>query len=352
MRNIVVRALTFFTRNVLSKDDLNEEFQYAGEVLNYVENELKKMNMEVFTKRISFTGLSRELTHELINHAPKDILISIGYSKNLTLEDIVQLAENGLYVPLIYNQDPNLDKARFFSRVIHKASEKDPAASTRISIGFHDESFQTPYFPDSSSRGHRSIGLSFIYPKHLIYYIQLGYTIENAFVKVFEEFQRVAILVNELTKLPVYIDYSLSPWMENSIVELYNMLGFRILEPGSLYFTWILNKYIDLYSNKLSRTGFNEVMLPYAEDALLLEYGAAGLIKARDFLFYASTCVAGVDMIVVPEDESKLALMIASEMALSRVKSKPMSFRAIPVQSKPGDLVELGKFGKVPVIPY
>lgn len=352
MKNIVVRALTFFTLKVFNKNDLNEEVQFARRVLKYLENELKKLGIDVFTKRVSFAGLSRELSLELLNYDHEDLLISIGYLDKLETDDIIQLTESGLYVPLLYDQEPNLEKAKMLSKIIHRVAEKDPMASTRISIGFHDRNFQTPYFPDSSSRGYRSIGLSFIYPNYLVSNVQSNYTLESSFIKVFDEFQRIAITVSKQSGLPVYIDYSLSPWMENSVVKLYNVLGFKILEPGSLYLTWILNKYIDAYSNKSLRTGFNEVMLPYAEDILLLEYGAKGLIKARDFLFYASTCVAGVDMIVVPEDETTLALLIASGMALSKVKQRPMSFRAIPVQSKPGDFIELGKFGKIPVIQY
>ncbi|MEM0004252.1 MAG: DUF711 family protein [Desulfurococcaceae archaeon] len=351
MKNLVVRAITYFTGIVKNKDYLSTEFHNACRVLDYLESELKKRNIDVFTKRVSFTGLSAELAFELLDFTREDVLVSIGYGR-LNPEEIIQLAENGLYVPLIYDNEPSVDNARLFSEIIHRASERDPTASTRISIGFHRADFQTPYFPDSSSSGIKSIGLSFIYPRCLIDYVKSGYSLNDAFIKVFDEIHGVANLVSQLSELPVYVDYSLSPWIDNSVVELYDLMNLSILEPGALYFTWILNNYINRYSNKELRTGFNEVMLPYAEDKLLLDYGARGLIRARDFLFYASTCVAGVDMIVVPEDINSLTLLIASGMALSAVKSKPMSFRAIPVQSKPGELIKLGKFGVVPVIPY
>lgn len=100
------------------------------------------------------------------------------------------------------------------------------------------------------------------------------------------------------------------------------------------------------------RTGFNEVMLPYTEDYKLLEYGERGSLTASKLLYYASTCIAGLDMVEVPENRDKLRRLVLDAMALAYVKRRPMSIRVIPVPGLPGDKVDLGVFGKVTVIDY
>lgn len=349
---VIVRAVTYFTPPIRDQRELRDEMDGALNILSEVETTLMKSNYLIASRRVSLPGISEDLASRLPDYLEKKLLISIGYSKLRSIESVVNLSHSGLCVPILHEGSPNIEVAKLYSEIFHKAAQKDPLSATRIAVGFHGRDFHTPYFPDSSSRGSRSIGLAFLYPGFLVNIIKNGQSIELAIREAFGEIHNVVKLVKGVTSLPVSVDYSLSPWMENSVAELYEVSGYSILDAGSLYYTWELNRLIQHYSNKEIATGFNEVMLPYAEDSLLMSYGLKGLIRARDFLAYASTCVAGVDMIVVPEDKNKLSCLIASTMALASVKSRPLSLRVIPVPARPGDVIDLKRFGKVPVLPY
>lgn len=350
--DLIIRAITFFTSRIEVLKDVENEFKIAEEVLNQVEKTLREHGYEVFTKRVSLPGGVKELVYKLVDYAGKGMLVSVGYLKGPSPVDVVNLAMSGLYVPVLHAREPNIDDAKMYSQIFHEAALKDPLSATRITIGFHNEDFQTPYFPDSSSKGFRAIGLAFLYPRYLVRLFKKGLDLDKAFKRVFNEVEKIADIVKNASQLPVVVDYSLSPWTSNSVAELYSVTGCSLLEPGAQYYTWLINKCIQNYSNQHLRTGFNEVMLPYAEDQVLVEYGANGLIRARDFLAYAATCVAGLDMVVVPESREKFAQLVASTMAIAYIKSRPLAFRAIPVAGLPGDTVDLKRFGKVPVIPY
>jgi len=346
-----IRALTFFTGSISSRRELEEEFFHATSTLIDVEKSLMERGYKVFTKRVSFPGLTREISLKLIEYGGKEFLISTGYSK-LTREDIVELAANGIYTPILHSESSSPEKAEEYTETIIEASRRSLLAATKIAIGFHSKDFITPYFPDSSSPGYRLIGISLLYPRILFEVLKSTSSLGEAFRVVFSEIDKVVSIVKNTSGLNVKVDYSLSPWMSESVAEIYEYSGYSLLDPGALYYTWLLNKYISEYSNPEIRTGFNEVMLPYTEDSKLLEYGERGLLTARKLLYYALTCVAGVDMIVIPENRDKLKRLVLDTMALASTKKKPVSLRAIPVPRMPGDKVNLGVFGRVTVIDY
>jgi len=348
---LTVRALTFFTGSTSSRRELEEEFLLATSTLIDVEKSLVERGYKVFTKRVSFPGLTRELSLRLVEYSGKVFLISTGYSK-LTREDIVELAAHGIYTPILHPSDPSSEKAEEYVEIIVETSRRSLLAATKVAIGFHSEDFVTPYFPDSSSPRSRFIGISLLYPKVLLELLRATGNLEEAFRIVFSEVERIVNIVKSTSGLDVKVDYSLSPWISESVAEIYEYSGYNLLDPGALYYTWLLNKHISELSNPEIRTGFNEVMLPYIEDSKLLEYGERGLLTARKLLYYASTCVAGVDMIVIPENRDKLKRLILDTMALAFTKKRPLSLRAIPVPGNPGDKVNLGVFGWVTVIDY
>ena len=80
--------------------------------------------------------------------------------------------------------------------------------------------------------------------------------------------------------------------------------------------------------------------------------GENGLIRAKDLLLYAATCVSGLDMLVIPADEEKMTDFIKDVYAVYAVKKRPLATRLIPVPNKPGDKISLGRFGETPVIHY
>ncbi|QOR94179.1 DUF711 family protein [Thermosphaera chiliense] len=354
MENLVVRAVTYFSTSRHIGNAYNEIVE-AESLLKSVEKSLSKHGYSVFTKRLSFPGLDPRSAEKIVEYlAGSDLLVSIGYQKirRLGLEDAVYFTGNGFYVPILYNGEDPLVFANKASEIITRAAEQNPVNATRIALGFHSKDFTTPYFPDSSTTGKARLALAFLYPKALIGETGENIDIQTAFERVFAEIHRVAKLVEEQTGIPVKIDYSLSPWMENSVADLFEKLGYSLLQPGANYAINLLNSLIRKYMDKERAVGFNEVMLPYAEDSLLVKYGSEKLLRARDFLLFASTCVAGVDMIVIPSEKRSLMKLILDTYALRLVKKKPLAFRAIPVPGNPGDSLEMGKFGKPVILGY
>lgn len=59
-----------------------------------------------------------------------------------------------------------------------------------------------------------------------------------------------------------------------------------------------------------------------------------------------------VSMIIVPSSVEGLARLTLDAYSLSRVKSRPLSLRAIPVDGEPGGRVRLGRFGEPFIIGY
>ncbi|MEM4879513.1 MAG: DUF711 family protein [Desulfurococcaceae archaeon] len=350
--SIIVRAITYFTRKVENLDDIRDEIEHGLNVIDEIHELLVKRGYMVFTKRVALPPGSLKVVSKAIEYLDEDVLLSAGFIENGNEKDIVESALNGVYTPILHNGPLDIIKARRYSNIIHEASSQDPVAATRISIGFHETGFLTPYFPDSSSRGERAIGLAFLYPNALLKLLEKGMSVEWAIETLFREFDRLALEIRGEVGLDTYIDYSLSPWMENSVVKVFRAIGADVARPGFNYTLNLVNNLIEKHVDQGLKTGFNEVMLPYAEDLELMRLGESGLLRARDFLLYASTCVAGVDMIVVPEDVETLARLIADTASIAIVKRKPTGFRAIPVGEKPGNRVKLGKFGEITVIDY
>ncbi|MEZ0394591.1 MAG: DUF711 family protein [Desulfurococcaceae archaeon] len=344
---LVARAITVFTGAVDGAEALKGELELALDALARAREVLRELGVEVFSERISMPGVRGSLAERALELAGERLL-SVGYASSLSDGEAAELALLGAYVPLLHEGPPDAGEALKYSRIFHAVASKDPAAATRMAVGFHGRDFLTPYFPDSSSRGVREVAISFIYPQLL--YGRCG-DLEAAFREAFFAFERAASAVEEATGLRVHIDYSLSPWMERSVAALAEECGWPLTRPGFVGFVWRLNEAIR-GSLGPRATGFSEVMLPYAEDGKLIEHGRRAEVKARDFLSYSAACVAGVDMVVVPEGVEALAGLILDAMAIARAKGRPYAFRAIPVPGTPGDEVDLGKFGRVPIIPY
>ncbi len=328
----------------------------AIEKLRKISKYLHSYGLTPWTLRISLPRVSIDFIDKIIDYltgiVKKWYLVSIGAIDLRHLdEDLLEsIVSSGFYVSLhgIY-VDP-LELSVKASKLIHHVADIDPVYATRIAIAYHKEPLETPYFPDSTSSGKEGAGIAFLYPKYIVSRIEKG--LDNAFKDLETEISNVIKLLED--RVPrLIIDYSLSPWMDESVVKLLSLMGFELGSPGFNYGVWILNDRISRMAEKLGYAGgFNEVMLPYAEDSLLIDAGRKGLLRARDLLLYSSTCVAGPDMIVVPMDRERLAGFILDVYALWLVKKRPLANRIIPVDGKPGDRVSLGKFGDVYVIDY
>lgn len=353
-----IRSIAFFLERRSSVNDYIEYCYRAVETLNRLKKELENAGYSVFTTRIVYPELDDNSKRELIERIDlgRDVLISIGPFNVAKMDrDLVaEAVDRGFYATLRYVWVNPLEYSRAASELIHRVSDANPINASRLSISFHEEALETPYYPDTVSSGVEGVGISFLLPKHVIEFLDGGGRIDS-YPSAFE--RHVVEILDVVRKSSgvsrVFFDYSISPWMENSVVDLVERVGYKFLEPGFNYGLHLLNELIERIVEKIGRhQGFNEVMLPYAEDYRLVDAGSRGLLRARDLLLYSLSCVVGPDMIVVPSSVERLSKYMLDVYSAWLVKGRPIGMRAIPVSSDVGDGIDLGKFGRVYVIDY
>lgn len=84
------------------------------------------------------------------------------------------------------------------------------------------------------------------------------------------------------------------------------------------------------------RAGFNGLMLPVLEDAVLAQRAAEGRLSLNDLLLYSAVCGTGLDTIPLPGDTpaAALAAVLTDLAALALRLNKPLTARLMPVPGK------------------
>jgi hypothetical protein len=245
----------------------------------------------------------------------------------------------------------------FISLILHRAEDaawllkkvqKDlgEAACTRIGFSIGSQ-LETSYFPVTRCvRNGISASLRMI--------PEIDVTdLDKSLEKIVQRYNK---LLNDLSKalgVPfIGIDASISPWMEESSAALVERIsGRNFMSVGTLGAIDKINKAIKKLKNKNIRlTGFNELMLPYAEDSRLMELGSKGMISPEDLISLISVCVAGLDMVVVSANEHDIKEMMEDSVSVALRRRKKIGIRIVPTDANPGDIIKLGRFGHVPVM--
>lgn len=356
----IIRSLTVFVHKPREElyEELIEAVYTAKELLSIIKKNILESGYEIFTTRISLPKLSIELLEKILDDIKMgDALVSVGAidAEDIDEELAINITERGYYFSIYGIYRNPIEYSYRLSRLISALAEHDPLLATRISIAYHKEPLETPYFPDSTSSGELGLGVAFLYPHIIKRLLEESQSILTVSEKISNEISRIVGVLHNIGigRYRIIIDYSISPWMEKSVVDLIETMGYKLLEPGFNYGVYLLNDLIKKISQKIGfAKGYNEVMLPYAEDSSLIDAGKEGVLKAHHLLLYTATCVAGPDMLIVPNDPEKLWRFLLDVYSVWLVKQKPISTRIIPVSGKPGDKVELGKFGTVYIIDY
>jgi hypothetical protein len=138
------------------------------------------------------------------------------------------------------------------------------------------------------------------------------------------------------------IDFSLAPFPEEmrSIGTAIEALGVeRFGAPGTLFVTSLLTDC--LRQADYPRCGFNGLMLPVLEDAILADRSRLGLLSVNDLLLYSAVCGTGLDTVPLPGDvsEAELASILLDMAALAFRLDKPLTARLMPIPgARAGDL--------------
>jgi len=140
------------------------------------------------------------------------------------------------------------------------------------------------------------------------------------------------------------IDFSLAPFPEEarSIGAAVEALGVdRFGAPGTLFVSSLLTDC--LRQADYPRCGFNGLMLPVLEDAILADRSRQGLFTVNDLLLYSAVCGTGLDTVPLPGDVSvaELAGILLDVAALAFRLDKPLTARLMPIPgAQAGDLTE------------
>jgi hypothetical protein len=130
------------------------------------------------------------------------------------------------------------------------------------------------------------------------------------------------------------IDFSLAPFPQEarSIGTAVERLGVeRFGAPGTLFAASFLTDCLRRAS--YPRCGFNGLMLPVLEDAVLAMRSQEGLFTVNDLLLYSAVCGTGLDTVPLPGDvtDGELAGILLDVAALALRLDKPLTARLMPV---------------------
>jgi uncharacterized protein (UPF0210 family) len=140
------------------------------------------------------------------------------------------------------------------------------------------------------------------------------------------------------------IDFSLAPFPEEarSIGAAVERLGAsRFGAPGTLFVSALLTQCLD--QANYPRCGFNGLMLPVLEDAILAARSRERLFTINDLLLYSAVCGTGLDTVPLPGDvtDEELAGIMLDVATLAVRLNKPLTARLMPVPgARPGDITE------------
>lgn len=156
--------------------------------------------------------------------------------------------------------------------------------------------------------------------------------------------ESVAHLLDGLGPEFAGFDFTLAPFPseEASFGAAMESLGIPAVGlHGSVTAAAIITSALDQAAYK--RVGYNGLMLPVHEDAILARRVAEGVLDLKDLLLYATVCGAGLDTIPLPGDIKcgQIETILLDVAALALRHHKPLIARLMPVPGKrAGDWTE------------
>lgn len=197
--------------------------------------------------------------------------------------------------------------------------------------------YNSPYFP-ASITDRRGLSVALLYPDDLAR--------REDVARVLKEGEAAGMHAAASLGLPFLgVDASLSPWGQASVAKAVERLyGVKVGEWGTHEAIRDLNG--EIARAPVSKTGFNEVMLPLAEDEGLKALVREGLLTLEKLISYAAVCVPGLDMVPLRiSDWGRLKRLLADLAALASGKGRPVGVRIFPVDV---DEYEVEGFGRTP----
>ncbi len=268
-----------------------------------------------------------------------------------------ELLEKGYFTSVSIGKDPSTAPLEYAATFILRiAKELGPEYNVRFSIAT-GEPYEGPYFPATKTNNF-GISASLLYPSDLYDTLreaeEPNVAVRHVMSTIFSEAEKKLTELLREEGIPYLgIDFSLSPWMEESAALAISLMARSdFLSPGTPSAILELNKSISSAVSGRKAIGFNEVMLPMAEDNVLREMALSGQLTVKDLAYLTPYCVAGLDMVALPLDVNlkDVAKLISDVMAASYVKNRVLGVRILLIDGKEGDEVNLEMFGNVPIM--
>ena len=349
-----VRSLTF----LIPSKFLRDFSVIFGFIQDIVHEASKSFGLDVWTMRLAvdpqnFRDLPRLV--EFLNDVSEPFnyyAIPLMCNSSINVDHIVDLL--GDFDKLFISLYGGLDQLRVFRDLLIAIRGKLPLeAFVKVSFSVGGN-IVTPYFPSASAGSTPMLSASLLYVKSLIDGLNSGFPMLNTILDCVKRVKGLLTYLAEHFKFPlVGLDLSISPWMEESVVDLLEVFGnVKFGDIGTLKSIYDVNEVLKhAASMEPSSIGFNEIMLPYAEDSKLMLLGSEGKLSAYDLLRYSSICVAGFDMAVLPRmDDGLLTRFLLDVYSTLSVKGRPNGIRVILSDGDYGDIADLGFIGKAPVM--
>jgi len=266
------------------------------------------------------------------------------------VEDLVKAIRVGSYASLWGGKNAvNEEVLDLYVRVLKELRRAgEGVLGMRIGLLF-GEILQTPYYPISMQlKDGVGLGLALLYPEDLLR--QSPDDVETRLKVLFERAYNIGKEVAEACGVEFYgVDYSLSPWNDESVVAVierhWNVVFGSV---GTFAAIKRLNELIGAASRSYKPMGFNEVMLPVAEDSRLKDRIEGGLVDVYKLSYYTLACVAGLDAVPLSvEDQRSLIELLKDLHCHSVIKGRSLGVRLMLVD---GDWVEVPRFGRTPVL--
>ncbi len=354
----MIRALAIHIS--VDKWDYEKLMENVIKTVDRVLSSIKMFRIDPWTFRIIFPLIPQNISCTFMKHLIMDLssifthdspLISISFEYNHDcIKDVTKYLEEfkNLYIATRCDNDTCVNR---IVDNVYSTKVLDISIFTKFAVLF-GYWVETPYFPATSNVSN-VLGVSI----SLRYVDLVSDMILNN--KVNELFNYIITVDRNMQEFSKYInipflgfDLSLSPWKNESVCLLIEkLISNKFGYPGTLNAIHSLNILLKSLPRKIGiRTlGFNEVMLPVAEDDLLNERVREGVVRLRDLINYGLVCVAGLDMVAIPRDININRILI-DMLTIFKHKNSSIAMRIIPTDLEAGNRVYLDRFGETFVI--
>lgn len=351
-----IRALTALIDIDTLKGDLAS---FTSKLVECVREASRRFGIEIWTTRLAVTPQPVSKVAEICNFLDGEVDEKIDYI-NVPLKMPHNIDPKIIYEVLSNHRRVftclagGINELNSFGELL-KVTLENSNYEIFVKFSFSSGSYiVTPYFPSATAiKGKIGISAALLYIDDLIRAINRSRDVGG----IIHKYHRKAMGILDYISMEMNIenfgvDLSLSPWMNESIANLIEkIINNEFNSPKTHYAIFKINKLLDEISSKVKTVGFNEVMLPYAEDSRLMKLGANGKLTAYDLLSYASICVAGFDVPVLPKMNDKtLKSLLLDIYSILASKNKSSGMRLILTNDHWGEIVDLGFLGKAPVM--